>query len=336
MTLINDRIKTDSMNRLVLDGLLVDAGTPLDLKEGGRKFRVAFESSSGRHKEEKPEKIVLDGEWSLDKEHNLKLHVLASDKPFLSGKTIIFKGDIECPGPDTFTFRVREHDSITGLRSGSIRLKGRWRADKNNRLAFEAGRSSGRYDVLTLQGAWQLNKSNELIYKYSKTGLKRSDKEEKLLVFRGYWGLCGGKLRYKFERSSDSFFEFRYISGPVRLAASKDKIRFTAGISYKKDNMRKDVRRIITIFGKWSVEKDMKVSFSVRYSGYVRKKIYFGIEKMTGDSEKMTLYLTDEDGKKLGIAVEFRKAFKSDAELFLALGRSGKESRIIGGVKVKF
>jgi len=309
MKLFTTRIKTDSGNRLVI-------------------YNYSDEVKGER-------KLVTDGVWSLTPEHNLKFHILGSDNP-LAGKTLIFRGDIERVKAGFLAFRIREHENVLGVRSGTISLKGKWEADKYNRITFDVIKGEGRYDTLTFQGAWNVNRSNEVVYKYRKTQLKTKEREEKILIFRGHWELERARIKYKVEHSSDSSFDFRAVLQSKKLSGRSRELKYTVGITYSRGRAFRKVQRIVTIYGNWRLDKDLKVSYEVTYSRGDLRKIEFGVYKLVGDSSELSLFLADKKGKDLGVRVEFNKAFSDDAELFCALSRMGKEFKVTGGVNIGF
>ncbi|MFQ5952279.1 MAG: hypothetical protein ACE5JK_02620 [Candidatus Omnitrophota bacterium] len=299
------RIKVDSKNRLVVSG--------------GKL----------------PEKVVLDGRWSLTEEHDLKLHLRAS-KSGLSGKTVILRGDIEKVTGSSLAFRVRVSENISGLRTGSIQLKGRWQADSYNRITFHAAKSRGRYDTLTFQGAWQVNGNNELIYRYVKTYLKTKIRTVKTLTFKGYWQLGERRIVYRLDRADNSFFSVKAALQTRSLIAREGKIRYQVGIRYQRRKVYRKARETITIFGVWKLDKDLKIAFEVKYSGRKKQEMRFIVEKLVAKGSTISVSLKAESGEPLGIQVKFTKTFKNDAELFLSLSRYPDESRIMGGVTIKF
>ncbi|MCK4852428.1 MAG: hypothetical protein KAS86_04860 [Candidatus Omnitrophica bacterium] len=335
MKFLTSGIRTDPENRLIISDQF-DTASEFSAREAGRSARGSSKSLiTGPAGKKRLAKLTVEGTWALTPEHDLKLRVSGSSRP-LSGKTIIFRGHIEHAKGDSLTFRIREYENILGIRSGTISLKGRWRADRYNRITFEVRKGKGRYDTLTFQGAWNVTKSNELIYKYRKTRLKTKEREEKTLIFRGYWQLGKGRLLYRLERSSDSFFSFKASFRSGALSSNDRTMRYTVGITYSKGKVFRKVRETVTIYGNWRLARDLKVWFEVTYSGGRRKKIEFGLEKLIRKGSSINLFLRDKSGGNLGISVEFLKTFRNDAEFFLALSRAGKESSILGGVTVKF
>jgi hypothetical protein len=280
-------------------------------------------------------RFVLDGKWSITDDHALQFHVLTADS-YLSGRNIIFHGEIENVKGDYLRFRVRRSEPLSGIKGGTIELKGRWHADKDNRICFSAAKSGGRYDTLRFQGSWQVSGSNELIYRYSRTYLKTRTKERNELIFRGYWELAKHKIIYRIERADDSFLAFKASLASPRIDASIGGIRYTVGLRYEEKNVYRTRRQDVTIFGRWKVEKDLGVSFEMTYPGGKRREIAFEIEKLFAKGESVTLSLRNASGDPLGMELTLKKVFRDDAELFLALSRYGEESRIIGGLNVKF
>ncbi|MBU0571366.1 MAG: hypothetical protein KJ995_06785 [Candidatus Omnitrophica bacterium] len=301
------RIKTDLRNRLIVNG----------------------EGKSGR-------RVTSDGTWSLTPEHDLKFHVTYSDDPDIAGRTLIFYGEIENARGNALRFRVRDHESIPGVRTGSITLRGRWQADRNNRITFNVAKARGRYDTLTFDGAWLVNRNNELTYKYVKTSLKTKIREEHIVVFRGQWNIGKNRLVYRLERSFNSFFVFKaeFLSG--KLSVLDRVIKFKVGTHFLQKKVRRGVKKVVTLYGGWDIKKGLKVTFSIAYSGGRRGRIEFGAEKLIGTGDKVKLSLTSNKGETLGVELDITKKFKNDAELFLALSRTGNESRVIGGFKIRF
>jgi len=276
-------ISTDDRNRLVL----LNAVTPEE-----NIFR----------------KAVLDGKWSLTPEHDLKIRLSAS-RLFPAGKTVILKGDIEKATGGGLTFRVRHSDTLSGIPSRSIELKGRWSADSYNRITFNVAKSRGRYDVLRFQGAWDVNKRNTLTYSYVRTRMKTRTRKEHTLVFQGWWDLGASRLVYRVEGSGDSFFAFKAALQSRSLRAADGVIKYQVGIKYLKENVYSECRRTVSIYGTWKVGRGLTASFEAAYSGGKHHKTRFEIEKQIG---------------------------KSAAEIFLILSRSAAESSIMGGLRVRF
>ncbi|MBD3379684.1 MAG: hypothetical protein GF408_04395 [Candidatus Omnitrophica bacterium] len=280
-------------------------------------------------------RFVLEGAWSLSDDHALGFKVRSSDS-YLAGKKLIFHGEVENVKGDSLRFRIRKSEPLLGVRSGTIELKGKWHADKDNVICFSAARSSGRYDVLRFRGIWEAGKNNELTYKYDKTWMKTGDKEVHTFVFAGFWEFEKHKLIYRIERSDESVLSFRATLASRRIGPSDNAIKYRVGVIYKYRNTVRTKRKTVSLYGKWYFTRDFRVGFRLEYSGRRKREAVFDIERFIGRGASFKVSVKGEDGKPMGLEVEFRKVFPDDIELFMALSHAGEESRIEGGVKVKF
>ncbi|RKY42776.1 MAG: hypothetical protein DRP85_01845 [Candidatus Makaraimicrobium thalassicum] len=342
----SSQISIDSLNRLIItdifrDTLRVSRKKPRGKSgkaEKGRRGKASYEAAvTDTAGKKRLRKIVLDGVWSMTSEHDLKLRVSGSKSPY-SGKTLILRGDVERVSGTALVFRVRQCDAVSGIRSRTIELKGMWRADRNNRITFNAARARGRHDVLRFQGAWQVDKHNEFIYRYSKTVLKTKTRVDRILIFKGYWEFGKDHIVYRLARAGNSFFRFKAALQSRSLRAADGTIKYQIGIKYSKGKVRHRIKQTLTIYGKWKLGRDFDVGFEVEYAGNRRREIRFLAEKLVGQDGTVAVSLKSENGQRLGLEVSFSRAFKNDAELFLSLGRfaAGGEIRAIGGIHVRF
>jgi len=317
-------ISIDSKNRVIITETFKDASRV------GRNMRSVSSGGVRRLR-----KIAVDGSWSMTEDHDLKLKVSGIKSPY-AGKTIVLRGEIKKVTGTRLIFGVRESDTVTGLRTRSIELSGRWRADKNNRITFAVRKSNGRRDVLRFQGAWSVGKRNELVYRYVKTSLKKGEKFEKALVFKGYWNLARRRLTYRIEGSTKSYFSFSASIGTKSLRASSGVIKYRVGIKYKRAKVYHQIRRVVSIYGAWKFGKDLSVRFEATGSGKKYTALSFTAEKPIGRGNIVAVALKAKDGEKLGVDVTFTKEFSKDAEVFLTLSRYPNESHIMSGVRIKF
>ena len=280
-------------------------------------------------------KLVLNGKWALTPEHDLSIRLSGRDSSKI-GKNLILRGEIVKTTGSSLSFRVRHSDTISGLRSKTVELKGVWSQDANNRITFKVSKAKGRYDVLRFQGAWKVNKRNELVYNYVKTDLKRRTKEEKTLIFKGFWEVKKKRLVYRFEGFPRSYFAFKVALQTPSLRASSGTIKYQVGIRYYVGKVFRERRQVVTLFGTWKISKELEVSFEVAYSGRNKRSLIFTAEKVFREGSSLWVSLKDEEGKKLGIEVVFTKRFLEDAELFISLSHDAYESKVLGGVKLIF
>lgn len=336
MLLFSDRIRTDPFNRLIVPPSFGD----LDKFTG----RVKTDAGSASYEtvvlsgkdEKKVKRVVLDGTWSLTENHDLCFHILGTEYEHLNGKILIIKGEIRDARSDGLVFRAREYENFSGLGSTTLFLKGSWRADENNRITFEAEKTNGLHDTLTFTGRWNIGENNELVYTYERTDLKTKSREERSLVFKGWWQLFKKRIEYRIEGSDRSFFSFKAELGSDHIRFNERKLEYTVGIMITRKGVYRRIFEEIIFYGRWMLNSNFSVNFEMSYPGRERKSVSFGVEKLTRKGDKFTVFLTDILGEKMGLSIRFEKAFSSDARLFLALLRTGKEFEITGGMTIKF
>ncbi len=286
-------------------------------------------------KKKHTKKVVIDGTWTLTPEHDLRFHVLGSD-PSDSAKTLIFSGSIENIGGNKLSFRIRDCEGLSGFKTSTVQLTGRWQADKDNRITFHVAKNKGIYDVLRFQGAWQVSRKNEIIYKYKEIARKKRVKKENTLTFKGHWELKRNKLVYSLQGALNSFFEFKAALRSKSLRASDGVIKYLVGIKYSSGKSKRNRKQVVAIHGTWKFGKNLKLGYEVEYSWKNKRTIFFQISELFAKGNVLTLSLRNSAAEPLGLKLTFRKAFKDDAELFLTLGKYASESRITGGLRVKF
>ena len=280
-------------------------------------------------------KVMIDGHWALTEDHNLKLKLRAGER-YLFRKEISLKGDIVGQGADSLTFRIQTAENIKGLKSSAIELKGIWAADKNNRINFKVAKSKGLYDVLRFQGEWKVGENNEVTYHYERAVLKTKTKKIHTIVFKGNWELSEKYLMYRLSGDNNSFFSFDVSLGAKNLRAASGKIKYQVGIKYIRNKVYKRVVKNVTIYGRWKFSKDLSVLFDSTYSGSKKKTLKFSIEKFVSKGAKISVSLVDSQNRPLGVQVDFAKAFSNDAEMFIALSKTGRDMNIVGGMRVQF
>lgn len=283
-----------------------------------------------------PGRMEIDGTWSLADNHDLKLSLSASDSDHI-GRTIIFKGDIIAPSDSKLVFKIRHCDALSGTRSRTIELKGIWATDKNNRLTFKAAKTNGRYDILTFNGTWHIDQKNELSYRITRANLKTKIKVERSIIFRGKWDFFRNRLVYSLETSGASSFSFKAAIQTKSLLAKKGEIRYQLGTELSNvTNAKGFSRQNIIIFGTWKLSRDLKVTFTAKSPKTSKREVSFEIEHLFTENRKIKVSLKDKKGEKMGLDITFNTVFANDAEFFISIGRNAEESRVIGGLKLRF
>jgi len=85
-----------------------------------------------------------------------------------------------------FSVSTRDSDGKTHLYI--LQLKGKWQADKYNRLSFLAKKQKNLYDTLTLSGSWKINEKLGLLFEmpYEKGRLRSIAFEAACSLGSGY------------------------------------------------------------------------------------------------------------------------------------------------------
>jgi len=323
----------DPNNRLVVNNVFSEkTSRKKSFKEKAVSYEYVIASPGAR---DSIKKLVLEGSWNLTPEYNLEYRISGS-KTYFGRKKIILQGSFEKVSGDGLVFRVQKSSALKGLKSTTVSIKGKWLSDTNNRIAFSVSKHKGGNDILTFQGAWDINKHNEVIYKITETNLKTKKKVDRKLVFRGHWDIGKNRIIYSFEGSNSSLFVFKAALQSKSLRASEGKIKYQVAIKYTRKKSSKTIKREVVIYGKWKFSKDFAVGFEVKYSDRKIYTIDLSIETFMTEKDSIKILLKSKKGQKLGIEVTFNKIFNNDAELFLSIGRFATESRILGGIKVKF
>jgi hypothetical protein len=279
-----------------------------------------------------PDKIKLTGTWKLDKNHNLVLKTQKTKNYPKSSLTLY--GKIEKVNSDYLFFRLQK-TSISNLsQKHLITLRGRWQADKFNRLTFEV-KKKDKPDTLRFKNIWEINKANKITYIYKKTQLITKKKSEESIQFDGFWQFTDkNKLCYRLKYSKKSQFEFRAHLQTANVYPKKGAIKYRIGVGYGKT--RKE--EILKLYGSWKFSRKLGLFFEVSYSKGEIKRYSFSAKVNLTKKDKITFSLLDSKGRPLGIRVNYqRKLFnKKDMEFFTKLSKKGKNYKATAGLKLYF
>lgn len=335
MPKVSRRIEIDQNNKLVIREDISErlrSGAPAGSTKNTDKVSICDISRTVG----KPgfDKIAFEGAWDNDGNNALKFR-LSGKNTYNGAKEIVFTGDIIGSTPAGLAFRVRKVSGVDGIKPFSLELKGYWRVDAVNRLNFSVARSGGRYDTLKLRGSWDIGKRNELIFVYSSTGLVRSRKIEKQLVFRGYWTLGKDRIVYCLEKGTGTL-TLKAALQSESLRAANGTIKYQLGVEGHMRGRSYRMNSTLIFFGKWKLNRDLSVAFYVDNPLGANTCVDFVVEKAVGNNSTLTLTLKGAEDKKMGTEVMFSKPFSDDAELFFFMSKAGEDLRLMGGMTVRF
>jgi hypothetical protein len=279
-----------------------------------------------------PDKIKLTGTWQLDKNHNLVLRTQKTKNYPKSSLTLY--GKIEKVNSDYLFFRIKKSSLSQLSQKHLITLRGRWQADKFNRLTFEV-KKKDKPDTLRFKNIWEINKNNKITYIYKREALKTKKKIEQSIQFDGFWQLANkNKICYRLSRSQKSQFKFRVHLQTANVYPKKGAIKYRVGIGLGK----KREEKTISLYGSWKFSRKLGLFFEADYGRGSLKRYSFSARVNLSQKDKITFSLLDNKNRPLGIRVNYqRKLFNNkDLEFFTKLSKKGKKHEIKAGIQLRF
>ena len=283
-----------------------------------------------------PNKIKFKGNWQLSPNYDLELYLDKTKEQF-KDDCLRLCGKILCAEAERLVFQIKSRDKRGVNRLSLFNLSGIWQADKFNRIIFQV-RKKAKPETLVLKGAWQINNNQQIIYEYQKAELKIKRKIDNALTFSGFWQISSANLlRYIFSHSSQSRFDFRVHLQTPNVYPKKGAIKYRLGIGVKED-LKPARIQVITLYGNWKFSRSLGLYFEMDYGQGKLRRLVFDTEVNLSQRDKVIFKLRDNQGRRLGISVIFRRRFlpKHDAEWFLRLKRDFREKKIDTGVRFEF
>ena len=279
-----------------------------------------------------PKRIILKGKWSIDANHNL-IFTLQKTETQSHNERLLFKSELVQAKANALIFSLgtQGRAGTHGLRL--LQLKGKWQADKYNRLQFLVKKIQSTSDVLTFQGSWQV-KNNTLVYTYKKISLKTKVKHIHTLRFKGYWEVNKrNRLSYILDTKNNSSFVFKTYLETPSLIGKRGAIKYRVGIGFRGSKLFKT--EIITLYGVWKLHRRAGLSFDADYGDDRIKAIRFSSFMKINKKNKVTLKLRSKQKKDLGMSVKFSRTFlKNEAEWFLRAVDQNKHPRFEWGITI--
>lgn len=273
-----------------------------------------------------PHQLKLKGEWSLTKEHQLRITLDKTARQTF-GDQLTLQGEILDARKNSLLFAVTTKTKDNTPSIYILEFVGSWQADEHNRLTFRINKERGRFDYLTFDGIWQIDKNYQITYSYHKEQLARKKKELHTLAFQGHWDIKDkARLSYVIDSNSASGFDFKTSAGLFRDGYIKYELGI--GLSRKKH----PVRQAITFFGEWKVKKNIGLIFEVKREARIIQAITFGAQARLGDRNNLIFSIRNSLNKEIGAELELsRDIFDGDGQAFLRLLGSKKETAILAG-----
>ncbi|MBN1870982.1 MAG: hypothetical protein JW800_00250 [Candidatus Omnitrophica bacterium] len=328
------RYELDPHNRLIIDR----SGNKSDLTKFRKildgRFKLDRNNELSYHikaplsrRETIPHQVKLRGTWSLTDNHDLRLTLDKQGRETF-GDQLTLQGEILDAGRSSLLFALTTKTKDNTQSTYILDFKGSWRADENNRLSFHVKREEGRHDILTFNGVWEMGKNHQVIYRYEKAGLIRKKSKTHTLTFKGHWDIKDkGRISYALARGTDSVFEFKTSAGVFK----EGYIKYELGIGLA--GRKEPIKKTVTLFGRWSIKKDVGLVFEAEYEDGRTRAIVFGADAKLTDRDTVSFRLkNDKERKDIGADLELsHKILKGDGQAFLKALRSKQESAIYAG-----
>ncbi|MFA7114491.1 MAG: hypothetical protein WC214_03405 [Candidatus Omnitrophota bacterium] len=289
------------------------------------------ESVTWRRKHGISKKIVFKGSWSIDKNNNLKFSLNRAEGEGGVEKISFDTSLIETKS-DYLIFSIKSCGKPGNYKWTMCRLKGKWQADKYNRIQFLVQKTK-EPDVLTFKGVWTV-KNNTFTYIYKRSDLATKTKKISELRFEGYWHINeANRLVYYFDIKSNPSFVFKVHLQTPNIIGKDGVIKYRVGIGLKGSNTFR--AKTIVLYGVWKFSRKGGISFEIDYGRKRANIIDFNVFVKLCENDKITFSLLSKEGADLRLSLEFSKKFlKNKAEWFVKLFTEGSSSGVEWGINI--
>ena len=329
------RYEFDELNRLVIDDPL-DAAQPRRVVEGRmqldrrNRLRYRARTRAGRPGGRGASDVLLDGTWTLSPAHELGLLLHPSQDA--EREALFLRGAVVDAADNALIFST-DHRARDGRRTSQrLSLAGRWQADDRNRLTFLASKADGTDDRLVFDGAWAVERQ-QLLYRYEQASAGRR-RAVQTVRFAGGWDVRPHmRLAYQVGASDRSVFEFEAALQSPTLNARDGRLTYQVGIRLSDGTT---VQRTVALFGAWTLNRDLSVSFELSAPERRARRLTFRGELALNARDRLTVQLADQRGEPIGLSITFSREFLKDTAWFVRLQRDGGDSGLFGGLQVRW
>lgn len=332
------KYSVDSDNRLIVacNGENLSVNGTFSIDEENRLIYWLNEPQAWRVKYQLPEKIVFTGNWKLDVNYDLELRLIRSNSRgtvSVDYDTLTLKGELISCESDKLVFEIKSIDKNGLSELRLLKLSGIWQANESNQIYFSLAKKESP-DILNFKAGWQLNQNQQIIYTYQKSGLKTKNKILSTLTFLGFWQISSAtQLTYILSSAANSKFDFKAQLQTPNLYPKEGVIKYRLGAGVKGT-----VPKVICLYGVWKLSRKLGLVFDMEYAKGEVHSLSFGAEVNFNKKNAVIFNLKNEFGEDLGLSVMFARRFleKLDADFFLRLKHSQKESGVDAGVRIPF
>ena len=336
---MKNRYSINKNNQLLISSsrrkkpLLVDGEFSID--KNNRFIYWLNEPDSWRKIHALPDKIVFAGNWRLNSNYDLELHLTESEGQFQED-IVTLEGEIISAEGDALVFELKARDKEGLSHLQILKLSGFWQADEFNRLIFKLEKKETP-DILVLEGAWGINQNQQITYTYQKAGLKRGDKSSYALTFFGFWRITDrDRLTYIISEGTGSKFDFRVQLESPNVYPKQGVIKYRLGVGIKE--LKNDNSQVISLYGVWKFSRALGLIFQMQYFKGEIHSLEFGAEVNFKRNNEIVFRLKNETDEDLGLSLTFTHRFlkQLDARAFLRLKAAQEETGVDVGVRIPF
>lgn len=286
-----------------------------------------------------PRKIVFEGNWKLNANHDLEL-VLNKARAQSEGGRLTLKGSIISVENNSLVFEIAFQKN-SSLRESTpysfriLRLTGSWQADEFSRLIFQVEKKLFP-DALIFKSSWKLNKNQQIEYTYEKVNLARKTRISQTLIFSGFWKIDSAhRLVYILSQTLGSGFDFKVQLENPNIYPQDKSIKYRLGAGLSRPNKLKD--NLLVLYGEWKFDRNLGLVFRMQYGKRNIQELEFGVEVKVKRS-KFLFNLKNEKGEPLGITLTYSFSLLNSLEplTFISLKSRQKELGIEAGFSLHF
>lgn len=306
----------------VLNGkFYIDKGNTLNYK--------VFPKKNWHSKENIPDKINLYGEWELNENHDLVLSL--KENKNINQKKLKLRGKITNVKRNLFTFSIKSDTSFNKSKITYLKIKGKWKTDRHNRIYFEIKKKKD--NKLFLKSSWEVDENNQISYEYEK--LKTKSKEK--FTIEGHWKIkTKNRIRYVLENAKDSYLDFKVYLETPNVYPTKEKIKYRVGVGIKRNKKFKT----ISLSGTWKFSRRLGLFFELDSKRKKIHRIKFKAQLTLAEKDKLIFSLYTRTDIPVGVGITFLKHHpqisNKDFEYFLRLKKEGGNPEVEVGGRIRF
>ncbi|MDD5584800.1 MAG: hypothetical protein PHV55_07075, partial [Candidatus Omnitrophica bacterium] len=150
------RYRTTKNNRLIVQRgkEQIDPDGTFVIEDDNKLVYVINEPKVFREQYDLPQRIDLTGTWSLNENHDI-VFTLKKTKEQYAAEELYLKAELLDTRGDALIFSLGTTEKSGKQIIRLLQLRGKWQADRHNRLCFLVQKSGSTHDTFTFEGTWE-------------------------------------------------------------------------------------------------------------------------------------------------------------------------------------